>query len=65
MLALSEVGLGEGPDEGLRLLRAVEVLEHIGTAEARATLALIAKNSPAPEPGENARAALERLAKRP
>ena len=65
MLALGEVGLGEDPDEGLRLLRAVEVLERIGHAEARALLALIAKNSPAPEPGENARAALARLAKGP
>jgi WD40 repeat protein len=65
LLAHIEEGLGDGPDEGLRLLRTIEALEHIGTPEARAMLTVLAKNSPAPEPGEHARAALERLAKRP
>jgi len=42
-------------DEGLRLLRTVEVLERIGNAEARALLAVMAKNAPSPEPVQRAR----------
>jgi WD40 repeat protein len=61
LLALSENDLNEGPDEGLRLLRCVEVLEHIGSAEARTLLEQVAKASPAPEPADQARAALARL----
>jgi WD40 repeat protein len=62
MLALNEVE-EDGPDEGLRLLRAGQVLEHIGTPEARALLELLARGSPMPESADHAKAALARLKK--
>lgn len=61
MLALSEADLTEGPDEGLRMLRTVEALEHIGTPEASALLAQIARAAPMPDAVDSARAALDRL----
>jgi hypothetical protein len=64
VLALTEIGLDAGCDEGLRLLRSVEVLEHVGNAEAQALLAQIAKSSVLPDASDHARAALERLSNR-
>lgn len=49
--------------ERLRQLRAIEVLELIGTAEARAVLETIAKGAPEARLTQDAREALERLAK--
>ena len=65
LMAQEEAAGAPGPDERLRLLRAIEVLEHIGTPEARTVLALLAKQSSVPDPGQHAKAALARLAKRP
>jgi hypothetical protein len=50
--------------ETLRSLRAVEALEHIGTAEARAVLAMLAKGAADSRLTQEANASLERLAKR-
>jgi hypothetical protein len=50
--------------EELRGVRAVEALEHIGTAEAREVLQTLADGAPARLTRE-AKASLERLAKRP
>jgi RNA polymerase sigma factor (sigma-70 family) len=47
--------------EVIRTLRAVEALEHIGTAEARQVLEALAANAPSPRVSEAARGALERL----
>ena len=58
----------EGPvtsPETLRALRALEVLEHIGTAEARQVLAGLAQGAPAAHLTEEAKASLDRLGKRP
>jgi hypothetical protein len=57
----------EGPvqtPQVLRGLRAVEVLEGIGTDEARRLLERLAKEAPAPRLVRESRAALDRLAKR-
>jgi WD40 repeat protein len=51
-----------GPDQ-LRKLRAIDVLERIGTNEARQVLETLAKNSPAPQVAEAAGFALMRLTK--
>jgi hypothetical protein len=51
--------------EELRALRAVEALEAMGTAEAMGVLAPLAKGSPGARLTEEAKASLERLAKRP
>jgi hypothetical protein len=53
-------GLAAAPD-GLRLVRAVEVLEHLGTAEARTLLEALAKGSADAALTVEAKAALERL----
>jgi hypothetical protein len=50
--------------ERLRALRAIEVLEHIGTAEAKQMLANLAKGAPQARVTQEAKVALERLAKR-
>ena len=63
ILALHEIGLATGPDNRLRLLRALEVLAHIGNADARATLGLVAKQGPTADAAQLARAALDRLQK--
>jgi dipeptidyl aminopeptidase/acylaminoacyl peptidase len=52
------------PPEQLRPLRAVEVLEHIGTPEGRAVLATLAEGAPEARLTQDAKAALERLAKK-
>jgi hypothetical protein len=46
---------------GLPTLRVVEVLELIGTPEARAVIEAVAQRTPIPAVGEEARAALDRL----
>ncbi len=51
--------------EQLQMLRVMEVLEHIGTAEARQVLAGLAKGAPEARLTQEAKASLERLAKRP
>jgi hypothetical protein len=51
--------------ERLAELRALEVLERIGTPEARALLATVAGGAPASPRTEEARASLERLRRRP
>jgi len=53
------------PPAWLRPLRAVEALEHIGTAEAQQVLEALSKGAAAAELTKEARAALGRLAKRP
>jgi hypothetical protein len=53
-------GLSASP-EGLRLVRSVEVLEHLGTAEARTLLETLAKGPAGAELTVEAKAALERL----
>ncbi|HWG47813.1 MAG TPA: sigma-70 family RNA polymerase sigma factor [Gemmataceae bacterium] len=50
--------------EGLRRLRAMEVLEHIGTPEARQVLESLAKGAPTARLTQEAKVALDRLAKR-
>ncbi|MHB8736877.1 MAG: hypothetical protein ACYC6M_16360, partial [Terriglobales bacterium] len=50
--------------EGLRGLRALEVLEHIGTADARQVLESLAKGAAETRLTREAKASLERLAKR-
>jgi hypothetical protein len=56
----------EGPPsrERLRTVRALEVLEHVGTAEARAVFAALAQGAPAARLTREAQSALERLAGR-
>ena len=49
----------------LRVLRAIEVLEHIGTPEAQAVLQSLARGTSQARLTQEAKAALERLAKRP
>jgi RNA polymerase sigma factor (sigma-70 family) len=49
----------------LRVLRAIEVLEQIGTPEARQVLEALVKDMPTARLGMEAKASLERLAKRP
>jgi hypothetical protein len=51
--------------ERLRRLRAVEALEHIGTAEARRLLQALSEGAPASRLTREAKAALERLTRRP
>jgi hypothetical protein len=49
----------------LRSWRAVEVLEHLGTPEARQVLEELAQGAPGARPTEDARTALQRLARPP
>jgi WD40 repeat protein len=51
------------PPEALRTLRAMEVLEHIGSEEARAVLKTLAGGAPDARLTHEARASLERLAR--
>jgi WD40 repeat protein len=63
--------LSEQPDdfvtlpEQVRALRAVEVLEHVGTAEAREVLGQLAQGAPEARLTREAKASLDRLARRP
>jgi hypothetical protein len=50
--------------EGLRELRAVEVLEHAGTRESRRVLQAVAKGAPGARRTREASAALRRLGER-
>jgi hypothetical protein len=52
------------PPEQLRVLRGVEVLEHIATAQARRVLQALAEGAPAARLTQEARASLERLSRR-
>jgi hypothetical protein len=49
----------------LHALRALEVLEHVGTPEARRVLEALGHGAPGARLTEEAKAATERLAKRP
>src|SRR5205823_6466636 len=53
------------PLETLQTLRAVEALEHIGTAEARQLLGVLAQGAAPERLTQSATASLQRLAKRP
>jgi hypothetical protein len=59
---LSKLEPGSPPAETLRTLRAIEVLEHSGTAEARRCLETLAKGAAEARPTLEAKAALQRLA---
>ena len=54
-----------GSPEELQLLRALEVLEMIGTAEARKVLERLARGAEECDLTREAKAALERLGQRP
>lgn len=62
---LDHLSTSEHPPERILALRAVELLEHIGTTEAREGLRAIADKSPGSIIRRNAVAALERLARKP
>jgi hypothetical protein len=63
--ALLNVGMVVRTSATLRSIRSIEVLEHIGTAEARQLLESLAKGAPEARLTLEAKASLERLAKRP
>jgi hypothetical protein len=52
-----------GMDDGLRFVRALEVLELIATAEAQSLLTMVAKQAPTAQLSQDARDALGRLAR--
>jgi WD40 repeat protein len=60
---LSKLEPGPLPPEMLRTLRAVEVLEHVGTPAARRCLEALAKGASEARPTRDAKAALQRLTK--
>ncbi len=51
--------------ESVRILRALEVLEQIGSLEAKSLLKVLAQGTPEARLTREAKASLERLAKRP
>src|SRR5262249_30216223 len=57
-------GLDPSPGQ-LRIMRAVQVLEYIGDAEARKLLTKLSEGAPQARLTQEAKASLERLAKRP
>jgi hypothetical protein len=54
----------KAPSESLRPFRALEVLEHLGTPEAQQVLESLAQGAPEARLTQEAKASLERLAKR-
>jgi hypothetical protein len=56
---------GESAAEWVASLRALEVLEHLGTPEARELLQALAKGAPGARLTQEAKAALERVGRRP
>ncbi|HMC63737.1 MAG TPA: hypothetical protein VKI65_02250 [Gemmataceae bacterium] len=64
MLAAAEDKDADG-DKFLRKQRGLAVLEYIGTPEARKVLARVAQGAPEARLTQEAKASLERLAKRP
>src|SRR5262249_29944649 len=61
---LDRIEAGGFSSEGLRAWRALEVLERIGTPEARRVLQALAKGTPEARLTQGAKEALERLTKR-
>lgn len=61
---LDQLGFHTLPPETLRTLRAIEVLEHIGTPDARRCLEMLAKGASDARPTRDAKAALRRLTHR-
>ena len=61
---LEQFDRGPIPTDRLRELRSLEVLEGIGTDEARRLLEKVAKEAPSPRLVREAKAALERLNRR-
>ena len=61
---LDKAGTGTWSGERLRLWRVIEVLEGIGTPDAQAVLKTLAEGAPASRLTQEAKASLERLAKR-
>ena len=59
---LDRLGPSPLPPEGLRALRAIEVLEHLGTPGAMSCLETLAKGAPEARQTRDAKAALGRLA---
>ncbi len=62
---LEKLASGRRSPEEIRTLRALEVLEMIGSAEARKVLEALAAGAPGCELTAEAKAALERLSRRP
>ena len=62
---LARLSKAEPTGEALRALRAIEVLEHIGTPEASRVLETLAKGAPEARLTRDAKASLGRLARRP
>ena len=60
---LEKFGGPAPPPEVLRALRAVEILEHIGSSEARQVLRAVSQGAPEARLTQDAKASLERLAK--
>jgi hypothetical protein len=60
---LARFFLNDAPGEGLRTGRAIEVLEHLGTPEARDVLQELSRGAPAAYVTQEAKAALTRLAR--
>jgi hypothetical protein len=64
LLRKAEVERADLPANRLRALRAVEVLEHVGSPDAKRVLARLAAGAPAARLTTEASAALQRLARR-
>ena len=64
LLALIEEQRARPPGEMLRMLRAIEVLEHLGTPKARQLLEILSSGAPGIRQTEETKASLTRLARR-